>query len=359
MSLPIPPVKFSGTSVPFAAATPPIRLEARVAEARQGKEASTHQAKKKPCHDEVPDEGQGVPMPPQPRGPSRHALPGPGLEADAPAPAMTLRGIALQPAPSMGEPVGQGDAGRGTPLALAGSRAVVAGASKVAGPAADPVPAPAAPVMRSDPLRQGIASPASGAEATAFIPVDEPASGAHPAAVPAHATVAPPRVLQPVVMRSTGDGHPSDLRAQPGGDDPLSSVTVPVGVTSLRGEHTAPPAGASPREAQAPLNARRSLIEQPAPAQPREVTVTVPFTSWGQGHQVTAHWAPGAGPEAAPAGQHITLRGSSPAVIQAMDTALAAEGQPSEGLWQVDRTDGDNPRDQRRAPARRPSEEEP
>lgn len=70
----------------------------------------------------------------------------------------------------------------------------------------------------------------------------------------------------------------------------------------------------------------------PAAAQ-RMATVSVPFSSWGPGHRVTASWLPGAlaGVSAAP----VVLRGSSENAQRAIGAALAADEGMALGHLQV------------------------
>lgn len=94
----------------------------------------------------------------------------------------------------------------------------------------------------------------------------------------------------------------------------------------------------------------------PAPAQ-RMVTVSVPFSSWGPGHQATASWLPGASGSlpAAP----VFLRGSSENAQRALGAALAADEGMTLGHLQVIAADA--PEDgtaERRAARHLPEDEE-
>lgn len=62
-------------------------------------------------------------------------------------------------------------------------------------------------------------------------------------------------------------------------------------------------------------------------------SVTVPFSSWGPGHQVTASWVPGTLPGVAGAG--VTLRGSSDRVSSAVGVALEAADPLDTSAWRL------------------------
>lgn len=95
----------------------------------------------------------------------------------------------------------------------------------------------------------------------------------------------------------------------------------------------------------------------PPAAAPRMATVSVPFSSWGPGHRVTASWLPGAlaGLPAAP----VVLRGSSENAQRAIGAALAADEGTTLGHLQVIAADA--PEDgtaERRAARHLPEDEE-
>lgn len=94
----------------------------------------------------------------------------------------------------------------------------------------------------------------------------------------------------------------------------------------------------------------------PAAAQ-RMATVSVPFSSWGPGHRVTASWLPGAaaGLTAAP----VFLRGSSENAQRAIDAALAADKGVTLGHLQVIAADApEDGTSERRAARHMPEDEE-
>lgn len=93
------------------------------------------------------------------------------------------------------------------------------------------------------------------------------------------------------------------------------------------------------------------------PAAQRMATVSVPFSSWGPGHAVTASWLPGA-PAGLPAAP-VFLRGSSENAQRALGAALAADEGMALGHLQVIAADA--PEDgtaERRAARHLPEDEE-
>ena len=101
-----------------------------------------------------------------------------------------------------------------------------------------------------------------------------------------------------------------------------------------------------------------ALKEQPAPPSlHRPVSVTVPFSSWGPGHQVTATWMQTVLPGTAPAA--ITLRGSSDAAQRAVDGALSARDGGVPGTVEIHRADdAHDDREKRGNVPRLPEDEE-
>lgn len=97
-------------------------------------------------------------------------------------------------------------------------------------------------------------------------------------------------------------------------------------------------AHAEPRT-RTPGTAFRSIAElKELPTLHRPVSVTVPFSSWGPGHQVTATWMQAVLPGTAPAA--ITLRSSSDAAQRAVDGALTARDGGVPGTVEIQRADG-------------------
>ena len=85
-------------------------------------------------------------------------------------------------------------------------------------------------------------------------------------------------------------------------------------------------------------------------------SVTVPFSSWGPGHQVTASWVPGSLPGVAGAG--VTLRGSSERVSSAVGRALEAADPLNTSAWRIQPGDAADDSSGRRTPQRTPPEDD-
>lgn len=101
---------------------------------------------------------------------------------------------------------------------------------------------------------------------------------------------------------------------------------------------------AAPAVPPAPTEGVRQMAGQPA-ASPS--TITIPFQSWGERHSVIGTWSP-AGLSTAGL-QAITLRGTSSAVTEAMQTASAREGGDL-GTWRIAASEQSGDAPQRRAP---------
>jgi hypothetical protein len=116
-------------------------------------------------------------------------------------------------------------------------------------------------------------------------------------------------------------------------------------------------AHAEPRT-RTPGTAFRSIAElKELPILHRPVSVTVPFSSWGPGHQVTATWMQAVLPGTAPPA--ITLRSSSDAAQRAVDGALTARDGGVPGTVEIHRADdAHDDREKRGDVPRLPEDEE-
>lgn len=144
--------------------------------------------------------------------------------------------------------------------------------------------------------------------------------------------------------------EPADARS------PALPLTSLVDTLSTARESTVS-AHAAPRT-RTPGTAFRSIAElKELPTLHRPVSVTVPFSSWGPGHQVTATWMPTAVPGTAPAA--ITLRSSSDAAQRAVDGALTARDGGVPGTVEIHRADdAHDDREKRGNVPRLPEDEE-
>ncbi len=160
------------------------------------------------------------------------------------------------------------------------------------------------------------------------------------------ATAAPPtvdhRLREPDVARS-----------------PAVPLTTLVDTLSTARELTvAGHAGSRTRTPGTAFRSTAELKEQPTLATlHRPVSVTVPFSSWGPGHQVTATWMQAVLPGNAPAA--ITLRSSSDAAQRAVDGALSARDGGVPGTVEIHRADdAHDDREKRGNVPRLPEDEE-
>jgi len=108
-------------------------------------------------------------------------------------------------------------------------------------------------------------------------------------------------------------------------------------------QHPAPPA----------LPAAAAMVTQER--MPSTASVTVPFSSWGPGHQVTASWIPSGMPGFA--GTGVTLRSSSERVTNAVDAALETTDLLATSGWHVQPDDASDDASEHRMP-RRPQPED-
>lgn len=228
---------------------------------------------------------------------------------------------------------------------------VTSGLPDTPSPSPSPLPSPVAdaPTRPSDgsarPQRLPDAPPVIGepsAQRIVAAPVPAPAALSSDVA----ATGAPPAVDHRL-------REPADARS---GALPLTSL---VDTLSMARESTVS-AHADPRT-RTPGTAFRSIAalkEQPAPPSlHRPVSVTVPFSSWGPGHQVTATWMQAVLPGTAPAA--ITLRSSSDAAQRAVDGALTARDGGVPGTVEIHRADdAHDDREKRGNVPRLPEDEE-
>ncbi|MEN5426494.1 hypothetical protein ABE522_09060 [Stenotrophomonas pennii] len=184
------------------------------------------------------------------------------------------------------------------------------------------------------PLRSPASPPAIKDVLPALVDGRLPASGTAPA-TPTPST--PPPSDAPFIA-DRADRAAAATSLQP--EKPRTAPEQPMPLLHAAGPataqvHTGPvrrqgngPAAAQPDPARAELPAA-------APAQ-RMATVSVPFSSWGPGHQVTASWIPAAVPGQLPP---MTLRSSSESAQRAIGSALAASDPLAPGSLQLTAAD--------------------
>lgn len=179
---------------------------------------------------------------------------------------------------------------------------------------------------------------------------DSPADAPVPASNAARArdggqSVATADALSSGVPSSLQGDDPSPLESgarrarhdtEQGGPIPHLAGRAGAESASTRPSPHTPADGAGRRPGgQPPAAARADAAgaDLPPAAPPRMATVSVPFSSWGPGHRVTASWLPGAlaGLPAAP----VVLRGSSENAQRAIGAALAADEGTTLGHLQV------------------------
>lgn len=227
---------------------------------------------------------------------------------------------------------------QGLPVALAATRASAAPLHR------QPLPAtPAAHSLALQPLPGAAASSAmEAARAT-------PAAHAGPAERAARSAVTAPAV--PEAQRRARPAVPETSQPlQPGTEQAYTQ------------DRTHPPADGpahGPRQqgtlaASAHLAAARHAAASSAQ---RTTTVSVPFSSWGPGHQVTASWVSAGVP-----GQHpptVSLRSSSDAAQQAVGDALASTDRLALGNLQISEADAaDDGTPERRRARHEPEDDE-
>lgn len=149
--------------------------------------------------------------------------------------------------------------------------------------------------------------------------VDAPPAwpAAHPRARRAGEAAPPP--LQPAGRQVDARGR-TPLRAEGPAAGPRDTGTALIGAHLSQGAHAVAGSAARPS------------------------TVSVPFRSWGPGHQVTASWMPSV--LSGLTLPSITLRGSTESAQRAVGSALDAEGRPDFGSLQIlaaDSADDDTP----------------
>lgn len=175
-----------------------------------------------------------------------------------------------------------------------------------------PLPFPASPPMHAPAAR-----------------VDGPLPARGPAAdVPSLATS-----IEPLPDQRVGDAHSTPRHTPPRAPDkPMLLHAAGHPPAQLHTDQVRRPgvsvATAKPDPARAELPAA-------APAQ-RIATVSVPFSSWGPGHQVTASWIPAAASSQMPP---MTLRSSSESAQRAIGSALASSDLWAPGSLQLTAAD--------------------
>lgn len=183
------------------------------------------------------------------------------------------------------------------------------------------------------PLRFPASPPAIKDVLSALVDGRLPASGTAPA-TPMPSTPLPsdaPFIADRAADAAATSSQPERPRTAPEQPMPLlhaaGPATAQVHTGTVRRQGNGP-AAAQPDPARAELPAA-------TPAQ-RMATVSVPFSSWGSGHQVTASWIPAAVPGQLPP---MTLRSSSESAQRAIGSALAASDPLAPGSLQLTAAD--------------------
>ncbi|GAB3067084.1 hypothetical protein [Stenotrophomonas tumulicola] len=121
---------------------------------------------------------------------------------------------------------------------------------------------------------------------------------------------------------------------------PPGATDVPPQASGLPGVARSPaaPGGPSSASPSKPPVAPGAAMVQRAPVATisKSTTITVPFTAYGPGHQVTAIWTPAAFPGMA--SQPLLIRSSSEMGHRAVGMAIAAGLTPQGGHWQIEAT---------------------
>lgn len=170
-----------------------------------------------------------------------------------------------------------------------------------------------------------------------------------PAGAPAAAMPSPPTSIGALL-----DGRVVDAAASPQHELPQGAAEKPVPLLHAAGHAPAPLQGSEVRRqgvsvATAKPGPAPTELPAAAPTQ-RIATVSVPFSSWGPGHHVTASWVP-----VAVSGQlpPMTLRSTSESAQRAIGSALAASDALAPGGLQLTAADSadDGTSGRRQAPA--------
>lgn len=201
------------------------------------------------------------------------------------------------------------------PTAMAAPRAAEPGR-----PALPPTPPDAAPAVDAVERPVPDPRPAGGTDGPRSVPAPAPAPMDVEADVDAGRGQHPARRSTPVSAATGADPGQAGLAGR-------QAAAVAGSPPVRRGADAPAPHAPTPPPAGdlAPgPGAHRSGLTAPA-------TLSVPFTSWGPGHVVTAHWAAGL----AGAAQGGLLRGSSDAGERALGLALAAGTAPDSGHWRI------------------------
>lgn len=291
-----------------------------------------------------PDAGRGA-------GGRRAVIPSTATMASPPPPsvAATPDGRA-GPGTAVSSRSGSGGA-EGTPWAALPLSAASPAAPLAPAGDSSPVLEPQPRMPPAPPSPAVLAAPAAAAQ-----PPTAPTPGERPQAAQRHAVslldARPDAAGPPTALPTRPSGPASDPAAReraqslPGGQDvpnPLMAAgpdrqTDPAGSPDGRGSVPVPPS---------PDGVRQALARAAPPPSP--ATITVPFQSWGDGHAVIGTWSP-AGVSAAGV-QGITLRGTSGAVTDAMQTASVGEDAHGEAtVWRIAASDASGDAPQRRPP---------
>lgn len=261
------------------------------------------------------------------------------LPADTRGPGRTVSGRYVLPMRAPAEP----PAAKDTPAVQAQRR--LPSAERPAHPALQPdtgVPGggDAPGHAQGSPLRTPTPAPMSPDVAPAFVPVARYPLAARvdphlPARGPAAATPLPATALgtlsdDRVAEPATSPQHQTLQAASEKQTPPLHAAGhAPV---PLHADGARRPDGSLPT---AKPDLGRAELPAAVPA-PRIATVSVPFSSWGPGHQVTASWVP-----VAVSGQlpPMTLRSTSESAQRAIGSALAASDPLAAGGLQLTMAD--------------------
>lgn len=230
-----------------------------------------------------------------------------------------------------------------TPGQASPDHAAVGAARPAAGRYALTAPSPALPPAALDVAVVGTAAatqqallPRSSARLPApYDPLSARLDSGPPAGARAAAMPSPPTPTGPLM-----DGRAMDAAASPQHELPQALPEKPVPLLHAAGHAPAPLQGGEVRRQGADVGTakpRPAPAELPAAAPTQRIaTVSVPFSSWGPGHNVTASWVP-----AAVSGQlpPMTLRSTSESVQRAIGSALATSDPLAPGGLQLTAAD--------------------
>lgn len=306
---------------------------------------------------------------PGPRaGGRRVVIPSAATMAAPPSSSMSAATMATPPPPSTAAQTRDGRATRSAAVSVLSGNENGNGNVETLRSPASPVTAPS----RATPRASAGASPAVHALPLRTPPAPlSPAVPAAPGAAPQSTAPTPderPQVGQraPVSFlneRADDAGLPIAAPAMPAGPEPDPAVRERAKGATDGQDALNPLITAGPERGTGQTgtpNARAAVVVPPPPdgarhasgqavPPPSPSTITVPFQSWGTGHSVIGTWSP-AGTSAAGI-QGITLRGTSGAVTDAMQTASVGEGAAGEAtVWRIAASDPSGDAPQRRPP---------